>query len=156
VLFKDVELQPGDDAKKLEALGLPVKVSSSEFRVSRFPQPCAALDGCNCRIYADRPARCRQFECALLKAVAAGEVGVASALQTIREARRRAEKVEKLLRKLGDEKESLALSVRFKRVRKKFEASPLDKDAAEIFSRLTLAMHDLNLLLHAKFYPSPE
>ena len=153
VLFKDVELQLGDSAKKLEALGLPVKVSRSKTGVARFPQPCAALSGCQCRIYAERPARCRQFECALLKAVVAGEIEKESALRTIRDARKRAEKVRGLLQELGDTNESLALSLRFKRIKKKIETSALDDDTAEIFSRLTLAVHDLNLLLHAKFYP---
>src|SRR5437867_9164117 len=69
VLFKDVELQPADDAARLKALGLPLDGS----RKAKFSQPCAALCGCHCGIYADRPMRCRQFECALLKSVAAGE-----------------------------------------------------------------------------------
>jgi len=86
VLFKDVQLQPGDDAAHLRSLGLPIREPrrvpprtgrsphSHEVRKTRFPQPCAALcDGNRCRIYAERPARCREFECALFKSVAAGE-----------------------------------------------------------------------------------
>jgi len=156
VLFKDVELQPGDDAKQLESLGLPVsKLSSSHsaFRAQKFPQPCAALDGCLCRVYADRPARCRQFECALLKSVHAGARDVASALRIIENARKRADQVRTLLRECGDANEALALSLRFKRTKKRFEASPPDDACAETYSRLTLAVHDLNLLLHGKFYP---
>jgi uncharacterized protein len=149
VLFKDVELQPGDDAKRLESLGLPV----SKTGTRKFPQPCAALEGCRCRVYADRPARCRQFECALLLSVQAGETGVDAALRFIRAARRRADRVLRLLRDCGDTEESLALSLRFKRTRKRFEASTPDDAQAEMFSRLTLAVHDLNLLLRAKFYP---
>ena len=155
VLFKDVELPPGDTAKKLRGLGLPIPVSRSTAGVSRFPQPCSALNGCHCRVYADRPLRCRQFECALFKSVASGETEVAVALRVIRDARKRAEKVSSLLRELGDGEESLALSLRFKRAKRRFESSEVDDITAEIFSRLTLAVHDLNLLLHEKFYPPP-
>jgi uncharacterized protein len=156
VLFKDVELQPREDATKLEALGLPLsgKGRRKPQIVNRnFPQPCAALDGCHCRVYADRPARCHQFECVLLKSVQIGETEADSALSTIRNARQRADKVRTLLREAGDPDETLALSLRFKRMKRRFEASPPDDARAETFSRLTLAVHDLNLLLSDKFYP---
>src|SRR5437868_1476023 len=78
VIFADVRLQRGDDPGRLRALGLPIATphapsSASPLRKTggvpapRFAQPCAALDGCRCRIYADRPAYCRQFDCLLLK-----------------------------------------------------------------------------------------
>lgn len=150
VLFKDVELQPGDDAAKLRRIGLPFVTS----RKLKFPQPCAALDGCRCRIYADRPSRCRDFECALLKSVAAGETEVPAALRTIRETQKRAEKVRRLLRASGDANERLALSLRFKRTQRRFESSPFDEGAGDTFGELTLAVHNLNLLLREKFYPA--
>ena len=151
VLFKDVELQPGDSATILRTLGLPV----SKGRVQKFPQPCAALEGCSCRIYADRPARCREFECALLKSVAAGETEVPAAFRGIREAQKRAEKVRRQLRASGDVDESLALSLRFKRTKRRLESDAIDEAAADTFGELTLAVHDLNLLLREKFYPAP-
>jgi Fe-S-cluster containining protein len=156
VLFKDVELQPGDDARRLASLGLPVSETvarESPIANGKFPQPCAALDGCRCRIYRDRPARCRQFDCALLQSVLAGEMEAAAALRVIREARRRAEKVRSLLREAGDTDETRPLSLRFQRTKKRFEGWPPDDARAETFSRLTLAVHDLNLLLREKFYP---
>jgi hypothetical protein len=151
VLFKDVELQPGDSATKLKTLGLPF----SSSRTPKFPQPCAALAGCMCRIYAARPARCREFECALLKSVAAGETETAAALRVIREARRQAERVRHLLREVGDHDEHVALSLRFQRTQRRFESSPFEEPAADKFGELTLAVHDLNLLLREKFYPNP-
>lgn len=151
VLFKDVELQPGDDGAKLKALGLPI----SKSRVAKFPQPCVALAGCRCRIYAGRPVRCREFECALLKSLAAGETEAAAALRTVREAHGRAEKVRRLLREVGDHDEHVALSLRFKRTKRRFEASPFDEPATDKFGELTLAVHDLNLLLREKFHPHP-
>lgn len=150
VLFKDVELQPGDDAAKLIRLGLVFAKS----RQQKFPQPCTALDCCTCGIYADRPVRCRQFECALLKSVAAGEMETPRALRVIRDAQKRAEKVKRLLRELGDDEESRALSLRFKRMQRRFESSVVGEEMTDKFGELTLAVHDLNLVLRARFYPA--
>ena len=151
VLFKDVELQDDDDVAKLKALGLRF----ARTRKLKFPQPCAALDCRVCRIYKDRPARCREFECALLKSVIAGETEPPAALRAIREAQKRADRVRRLLRELGDQDESRALSLRFRRMQRRFESAAIDDSQADIFGELTLAVHDLNLWLRARFYPSP-
>jgi len=156
VLFKDVELQPGDDDGKLAALGLPVtnRQSPIQNRQSQFPQPCAALCADNrCRIYADRPARCREFECALFKSVATGGTEASAALRTIRTALQRANKVHKLLTALGDTDESLALSLRFKRTRRRIESAPPDEATADAFAELSMAVHELNFLIGRDFYP---
>jgi Fe-S-cluster containining protein len=154
VLFKDVELQAGDDAKRLAAAGLPLKarISAAKPKI-KFQQPCAALCADNkCRIYAERPTRCRQFECLLFQAVARGEVEIAAALRNIRTAHRRAEKVRGLLRQLGEENETLALSLRFQRTQRRLERDLPDEETAAFYADLTLAVHDLNLLLREKFY----
>jgi Fe-S-cluster containining protein len=163
VLFKDVELQPGDDAEQLKSLGLPIREarggrhSKLETRSSKFPQPCATLcDDNRCRIYAERPARCREFECALFKSVAAGEAELAAALKTIRATRQRADQVRRLLRSLGDTDEHLALSLRFKRTRRRLETGGFDDASADTFGELTLAVHALNVLLSSKFYPGGQ
>jgi len=150
VLFKDVELQPGDDAAKLKRLGL----AFAKSRKQRFPQPCAGLECRACRIYADRPTRCREFECALLKSVAAGEMETSRALRVIRDAQKRAERVKQLLHELGDEENSRALSLRFKRMQRRFESMPFEAAMTDKFGELTLAVHDLNLVLRTKFYPA--
>lgn len=157
VLFKDVELQPGDDPVRLRQLELPISAPSKTTRPLRFPQPCAALGtDCRCHVYADRPVRCRQFECALLKVVLAGGVGIPAALRTIRITRQQADRVRQLLRAVGNTEESLALSLRFRRARKRLEAGTLDDETADRFGDLTLAVHDLNLLLRQHFYPDPN
>lgn len=150
VLFKDVELQPGDDPPRLAALGLPLRQGRAKCR---FPQPCPALSDCRCGVYAERPRHCRDFECALFKAVADGQRDLPSARRTIRLARERAERVRGLLRSLGDADEDRALSLRFRRTRARVEAGPLDEETADRFGQLTLAVHDLNLLLREAFYP---
>lgn len=149
VLFKDVELQPGDNAGLLKAHGLPL----NESRRLKFPQPCAALSGCSCLVYGARPVRCREFECMLLRAVVSGQKEATAALRTIRETQKRADKVRRLLRALGDGDEARALSLRFRRTKRRLEAAPLTETEADAYGELTLAVHDLNLTLQAEFYP---
>jgi Fe-S-cluster containining protein len=151
---------PRDDAAALISLGLRVSGSCSQKSGAvrppnsslRFSQPCAALDGCRCRIYGSRPGHCRNFECFLLKKVEERRVSRTEALRVIRTARARAEKVRKLLRGLGDADEAAALTDRFRRTTRRLERIKLDEKAAQLYSQLTLAFHDLNLLIHAAFY----
>ena len=153
VIFANVGLRPGDDAMRLRALGLPVSIPQSKLRPAHLVQPCAAYDGCHCRVYADRPQYCREFECVLLKSVKAGHTEPGAALRIIRTARERADKVRRLLCALGDTDEQLPLSARFRRTGKRLKAGELDEETAELYGELTLAVHDLNLLLGDAFYP---
>jgi Fe-S-cluster containining protein len=155
VLFRDVELQAGEDAAHLRHLGLPVRCTRSK---SAFPQPCIAL-GSNlaCRIYGDRPARCRDFECALFKAVATNRLEPAAALKTIRAAQRRVSLVKKLLERTGDFDDTRPLRQRFNRAQRRCESDTLAPDAISAFAELTVAVHGLNVILSQHFYPgSPE
>jgi len=102
----------------------------------------------------DRPQYCRQFECVLLKSVKAGRTETAAALRIIRTARERADKVRRLLHALGDTAEQLPLSARFRRAGKRLKERDLDEETADTYGQLTLAVHDLNLLLGEAFYPS--
>jgi Fe-S-cluster containining protein len=154
VIFADVQLRPEDNAQKLRSLGLAfVSDQKSKIKNQKFKQPCAAFDGCRCRIYSERPTYCREFECLLLKSVKAGRTETDSARRIIRSALQRVKKVKRLLRELGDADESVALSKRFRRMKQRLESGPLDDDAAEKFGDLTLAVHDLNVLLSQAFYP---
>lgn len=159
VIFGDVQLQRGDNAAKLEALGLPL----SRFRSRptedgmvtrwRFPQPCAAFDGCHCRIYENRPKYCRAFDCALLKTVKAEKIKIPAALRKISKARALSEKVRQLLRELGDKDEHLALNLRYRRTAQRLQQIGSSKRIAALFSELTLAAHELNFFLSEVFYP---
>lgn len=154
VIFADVELQSSevqDLRSKFENLNLTGK--KGHGGKARLPQPCVAFDGCRCQIYSDRPTYCRQFECLLLKNVQSGRLGRAAASQIVKTAKERAEKVRALLRELGDADEQSPLSQRFQRAAKRFEKAPLTDDKAEIYADLTLAVHDLNMLLSEAFYP---
>jgi Fe-S-cluster containining protein len=152
VIFADVKLQPGDDAARLQFRALLLS-SSKTTLPGKVSQPCMALAGCHCRIYSDRPRHCREFECLLLKKMNARQLDRAVALRLIKKAQDRAEIVRRLLRDLGDGNEHLPLSLRFRAMAKEIERSGLDAVRQEIFARLTLAFHDLNVLLSTSFYP---
>jgi Fe-S-cluster containining protein len=155
VIFADVQLQPGDSAARLRELGIRLRHprQSAAGGPVKILQPCPAFAG-RCRVYADRPGYCRQFDCALLKSVLAGKTTEAGAVKVVSTAQRRAEKVRKLLRQLGETEETLALSKRFRRVRRRLECGDaIDEESADLYGQLTLAVHDLNYLLSEAFYP---
>ena len=77
----------------------------------------------------------------------------AAALKIIREAVARAEKVQRLLSALENTDGHLPLSARFRQTSAKMQRSELDEQTAELYGRLTLAVHDLNCLLGDAFYP---
>ena len=157
VIFADVQLQPGDNAAKLRSLGLAFAANrKSKIGIQKFKQPCTAFGGCRCNIYSDRPKYCREFECLLLKSVKTGRMEATAASRIIRTALQRVKKVKHLLQELGDEEDAIALSKRFRRTKRRLENGPLDEDAAEKFGDLTLAVHDLNMLLAEAFYPGTE
>jgi Fe-S-cluster containining protein len=129
VLFADVELRKGDDAKRLAELGLSLGKKGCH---QAFAQPCACFDGTLCRIYDERPKRCRTFECGLLKRVKAGELDAKAALKTIAHAKRQVEKVCKLLRGTDSDDERLALSQRYVQAMSR----PVDLSAGKAFAAL--------------------
>ena len=156
VIFANGQLQPEDDGEHLRFLGLKFEPNRQSQIVNRkFVQPCAALDCCRCKIYSERPRYCRQFECLLLKSVKAGGTDMPEALRVIRTARQRVEKVKHLLRKLGNAEEEVALSKRFRKLTRRLEIGLLNNETVEKFGELTLAFHDLNVLLSEAFYPGP-
>jgi Fe-S-cluster containining protein len=110
-LFADVELRAGDDAKRLAKLGLTIE-NKTRTKLA-FVQSCACFDGKLCGIYAERPKRCRTFECGLLKRVQAGELDADAALKTIAKTKLQAEAVRGLLRQLGQNDERLAMTKRY-------------------------------------------
>ena len=148
-LFADVELRAGDDAKKLAKLGLTL-VKKGQGKLA-FAQPCACFDGRLCMIYADRPKRCRTFECGLLKRVKVGELEPDAALKTIAQTRRHVEKVRGLLRQLGQNDETLAMTKRYARAM----SAPMNlSDHESITERrgdLMLAVDELMRQLHRDF-----
>ena|ERR1051325_3894643 len=148
VLFVDVRLQATDDAERLASMGVPVR---SRGTAKRFAQPCACLDGKECRIYADRPSRCRSFECGLLKKVQAGQITERVALTCIRRARDCSEKVRRILRGLGDTNETVPLSRRYQRMMRQPIDLSADERIAELRGELIMTVADLVGLLEKHF-----
>jgi len=147
-LFADVELQRGDDPKKLAALGVPL-MQKTRTKLA-FPQPCSCFDGRLCQIYADRPQRCRAFDCGLLKRVNAGELTVPAALKQITAARRQANKVRTLLQTLGQRDTTQPLTHRYQEAM----CAPVDlahKNNAEKQGKLMLAVTELMTRLQRDF-----
>ncbi len=152
-LFDLVKLEASDDVAGLKVLGLPVKVSRGAVPVARFPQPCAALcKDRTCRLYADRPWQCRVFECGVYKDVKAGRISFETALRLVKQARRRADKALRLLRRLGDTDEHRALGERFHRTAERLESGAPDAAAASTFADLSLVVHHLKLQTLDRFY----
>jgi hypothetical protein len=89
----------------------------------------------------------------LFKNVQGGRIGPVAASRIIQAAKERAEKVRTLLRDLGNTDEEIALSLRFQRAAKRYEKAPLANGKAETYADLTLAVHDLNMLIRDAFYP---
>lgn len=152
-LFDVVKLEAPDNAEKLKRLGVPVTVSRGKAPVARFPQPCVALCADrSCRVYADRPCQCRVFECGVLKDVKAGRITFAVAMQLVKRARRRSDKVRRLLRALGDTDEHRALGERFHRTSERLEAGGIDEATKARYADLSLAVHHLKLQTLGRFY----
>jgi Fe-S-cluster containining protein len=146
-LFADVELRAGDDAKRLAELGLSLQ-KKGKTKLA-FAQPCACFDGTLCKIYADRPRRCRLFECGLLKKVNAGEMSARAALKKISEAKALAKKVRDLLGSLGQPHGTLALTKCYTQAMQ--EPIDLAEDNTERRGELMLAVNDLMHVVQKEF-----
>jgi Fe-S-cluster containining protein len=147
-LFADVELRKGDDPKRLEQLGLEI-LQKTKTRLA-FSQPCVCFDGKLCKIYAERPTRCRLFECGLLKKVDRGDMTVSTALKKISDAKAKAENMRRLLRESGQRDEQTALTHRYAEAM----SAPVDlSDEANTDHRgkLLLALSDLMQMLERDF-----
>ena len=115
-----------------------------------FAQPCACFDGVLCKIYDDRPKRCRLFECGLLKKVAAEAMTPGAALKKISATKRLAQKVRELLRQCGRHDEAMALAQRYAEAM----SAPIDladEHAADRRGELMLAVADLMQILQRDF-----
>ena len=109
-LFADVELVGQAELARLEIMGMDVE---NEGRNSGLlSQPCAALRGTRCGIYAHRPKCCRVFQCHLLQNAERGTVTAEHALEQIADAREQIRHVRVLLARLGNRDESLPIKER--------------------------------------------
>lgn len=147
VIFSSMRLQPVDSARKLSILGLRAKNRKDGLHL---PQPCPAHNGSHCTIYADRPERCRVFECRQLKEIANGTTDESSAMEKIARARQQVEVVRMLLERAGEHRINKPLAARFAAV----FTPPLETGAAAAEARnlLSSAMSDLTDTLARDFH----
>ena len=99
-LFADVELVGPAEVARLEIMGM--EVENEDRNMGLLSQPCAALRGTRCRIYAHRPKCCRVFQCHLLQNAQRGSVTVERALEHIADARQQIRHVRAMLGRLGN------------------------------------------------------
>ena len=109
-LFADVELAGADEASALEVMGL--EIEDDEDDNGLLLQPCGALKGKRCSIYAHRPDCCRTFECRLLQEVRRGAVDVNQAREKIEETLRLIDRINELIGQLCPAQERLPLKER--------------------------------------------
>ena len=109
-LFADVELTGRAEATSLEAVGM--EIDDDEVGGALLPQPCRALRGTRCGIYAHRPGCCQTFECRLLRDVRRGTVGVEQAGARIAETLERIRRVRRQVARLGQHDGRLPLKER--------------------------------------------
>lgn len=150
VLFYGVKLQQSDSSRALRALGLKVKRKHGH---EQSLQPCPAHQDCCCSIYADRPQRCREFECAQLIGVARADLSESQALENILHARTLVARVEALLLIAKDERLGKSLATRCETV----FTPPLDESpgAAENRVALRAAIKELEAFLSSHFRVEP-
>jgi uncharacterized protein len=143
VLFADVRAGRDDPSPIFRQYG------------SRVVQPCPAFNSgaCTCAIYAERPGRCRKFECRQLLAVRAGTVATTAALRRIRTARKLVAKIENLLGELDFNQTNLPLKRRFQKCQRAAENGKMASSQLDRLARLQFAMHQLTILLAEHFHP---
>lgn len=157
-IFADVSLEGNETAAQYRVLGLLFKGQSCVSKQPapsdppKFVQPCSALCGSRCMIYAQRPAHCRKFDCLLLTAAVGGEVDLAEALGVVSRAVQARERILAMLRALGNVDESSPIRSRFAAVTEHFETYRPTREQADAYGELTLAMHEFNMLISERFY----
>jgi len=109
-LFADVELVGEAEVARIEIMGMDVEDESRNMGL--LSQPCAALRGTRCGIYAHRPKCCRVFQCRLLQNAQRGAVTVERALEHIADARDQIRRVRETLDRLGNRDASLPIKER--------------------------------------------
>jgi uncharacterized protein len=109
-LFADVELVGQAEVARLEIMGMDVEDEGRNTGL--LSQPCAALRGTRCGIYAHRPKCCRVFECHLLQNAERGAVTVERALEQIADTQEQIRHVRSLLDRLGNHDDDLPIKER--------------------------------------------
>ena len=148
VMFHTVRLQSSDSAQELKALGIRIQYKK---KGSFFNQPCSAFKENACSIYAQRPSRCRLFECQQLTRLTADEITETEALEKIQELHRKVDCFQQLIDQSGGANSKKPINKQYEKI----IAEPLDTSADPKLLRtraeLTQTFHDLNEFLNQHF-----
>jgi Fe-S-cluster containining protein len=151
-LFADVELAGGDETSALEVLGLDVEDGEDDIH-GLLLQPCGALKGKRCSIYAHRPHCCRTFECRLFQQVKRGVVPIDRAKETIAKALSQIGAIKALIGQINGnlDDEGLPLKERFAEALALSDDLPVGGDQLQIRMHLESAMRSLENRIHKTF-----
>jgi precorrin-6B methylase 1 len=92
----------------------------------------------------------------VFKDAKAGRITFGSALRLVGQARRRADRIRRLLRELGDTDEHRALGERFHRTSERLESGEADAATKARYADLSLLVHRLKLEAFARFYTQTD
>lgn len=147
-IYDNLRLEPGESAE----FGTSDRVQESA-EGEMLQLPCPLLSGTCCTIYASRPAICRKYRCAQLRAVEDGALPFDAALDNVARAKSLVAEVRRYL----------APGQAIDEVRKSWLAWSRGRESdfgeglkVEDVSKLNLAMMALNLWLDRHFRPSPR
>lgn len=151
-MFQIVRMQPGDRPAELSKLGLKIRSRAGEFFME---QPCVALHENRCTVYAQRPTRCRLFNCQQLRLVDAGTTTESEALVLILAARELVTQVKALIEQSGLREDGQALLDRYERVTATPVNAAMEPEMAVVREDLENTMRKLRLVINREFRPPP-
>ena len=135
-LFADVELVGQAEIARLEIMGMDIENEPRNMGV--LSQPCSALRGTRCGIYAHRPKCCRVFQCHLLQNAQRGAVTVDRALEQIANTREQIRQLRAMLDRLGNHDEDLPIKERCDETLAKEGGTPSEiKGRADLAAAMT-------------------
>ncbi len=149
-MYRSVDIGEGDIVAPLQAVG--VRFSTTAEKTS-FLQPCSAFcQGC-CSVYDGRPSVCREYRCALLRRLEAGEVSSEEARSLIASTIAIRDRVRPELEHLVEPQEALALDGLYKLLFAKLETASDRAAMKKAQSKLLLDIASLRVLLARYFEP---
>jgi uncharacterized protein len=149
-LFSDVELSNGEGSA-LEGFGMDIEDDDDDGEL--LIQPCGALKGKRCSIYAHRPNCCRTFECRLLQDVKRGKISIDQAKETVANALGQIQMMKGMIGQLSgkEDDEGLPLKERFVDALALSEDSSSGPDVHQRWIQLEKAMSSFENFIHATF-----
>lgn len=151
-MFQIVRMQPGDTPAALSRLGLKIRCRDREYYME---QPCTALHDNSCTVYAQRPTRCRLFNCQQLQRLEISATTEPEAMAMILQTRTLVAQVRSLIEQCGLREDGQALFERFERVMSTPVNASLEPELAAAREKLDAVMRQLKLQLNHEFRLPP-